>query len=552
MMAFSPQRVWAQESETISLEIVLNFPYDGEYLGVTYDWICEKMDGHFSKKIYLHEGTQFEFKLNDVRYSVDSESEWLNEGEEYSLERTNNAIGSTPKTYKSGLYQISISTNPSNVISFEFIEPVDGVYYNLDEENLTAEVTNCRGDCDYEYYDRYVPHYSGVITIPDCITVDGTEYTVTSIEEAAFQDCHSMTSVTIPNTVTSIKNATFKSCFNLSSVTIPNTVASIGESAFNMCAFTSITIPSSVTSIDESAFCYCEKLEEVFCLSEPAPAIGTDAFEGISEEAVLYVMPGCYDDYVNKGYGSYFSQIVTGEPFNLTDADPGYADRLCAVGQMTYTRGSSAPAAGSYATFCMPFDVDLSQAACIGTAYVPLDIAFYNEGTGMLNLFFHEVTDIIPAGTPFVARMSGQPIQLANCKNKYPGEVDPELTYISVFNYTGTAGLMLENESMCVTFGGALERLEGSNFNTFNTNGSFGRSSYVSPFRVFVEIEKEGPAEVKAVNAIFGDEDNMEDYIEAVKAGELPTTGEYYTIDGLKTSQPKGLYIYNGKKYLKK
>ncbi len=416
---------------------------------------------------------------------------------------------------------------------------------------------NWKDECDGVKYTRF-PDFSEIVA---CGT--SNEYIVevdirpgtTCIAGKAFFNCRSLCYVTIPNTVTRIGEFAFGDCYYITSVAISNSVTTIGKGAFSNClSLTSVTIPNSVTSIGEAAFWYNKELKRVFCLSETAPTIGTNAFKGISEEAVLYVMPGCRADYVNKGYDRYFSEIVEliEGPLNLTDAAPGYVDRLCAVGQMTYTRGSSAPAAGSYATFCMPFDVDLSQAACIGTAYVPLDIAFYNEGTGMLNLFFHEVNDIIPAGTPFVARMSGQPIQLANCKNKYPGEVDPELTNISVFNYTGTAGLMLENESMCVTFGGALERLEGSNFNTFNTNGSFGRSSYVSPFRVFVEIEKEGPAEVKAVNAIFGDEDNMEDYIEAVKAGELPTTGEYYTIDGLKTSQPKGLYIYNGKKYLKK
>ena len=74
---------------------------------------------------------------------------------------------------------------------------------------------------------------------------------VISIERLAFEDCSSLTSITIPNSVTSIGKGAFLGCSSLTSITIPNSVTSIGESAFRGCSsLTSITIPNSVKSID--------------------------------------------------------------------------------------------------------------------------------------------------------------------------------------------------------------------------------------------------------------------------------------------------------------
>ena len=101
---------------------------------------------------------------------------------------------------------------------------IDGIYYNLNSEGKTAEVT-------VNWNDRY----SGEVVIPSSITVEGKEYTVTSIGYQAFYECYSLTSVTIPNSVTSIGEWAFSDCSGLTSVTIPNSVTSIGKSVFEYC-----------------------------------------------------------------------------------------------------------------------------------------------------------------------------------------------------------------------------------------------------------------------------------------------------------------------------
>jgi len=81
---------------------------------------------------------------------------------------------------------------------------------------------------------------------------------------------------TIPNGVTSIYWGAFGGS-SLTSVNIPNSVTNIGRSAFNKCiSLTSITIPNSVTSIGNSAF-YYTSLTSV-TIGNGVTSIGDSAF----------------------------------------------------------------------------------------------------------------------------------------------------------------------------------------------------------------------------------------------------------------------------------
>ncbi|MBQ2122614.1 MAG: leucine-rich repeat domain-containing protein [Bacteroidaceae bacterium] len=130
---------------------------------------------------------------------------------------------------------------------------VDGIYYNItSEEDKTVEVTTG----SYKY--------SGVVTIPESVTNDGSTYSVTSIGDNAFSVCSSLTSVVIGNNVTSIGEKAFSNTYQLTSVVIGNSVTTIGVDAFWNCSgLTSVEIPNSVTSIEHNAFSGCSSLTSV-------------------------------------------------------------------------------------------------------------------------------------------------------------------------------------------------------------------------------------------------------------------------------------------------
>ena len=70
------------------------------------------------------------------------------------------------------------------------------------------------------------------VIIPETVTYGDKTYRVTAIETGAFENCTSLTSVTIPNSVTKIGRNAFYGCTGLSSVTIPKSVTTIGTNAF--------------------------------------------------------------------------------------------------------------------------------------------------------------------------------------------------------------------------------------------------------------------------------------------------------------------------------
>ena len=124
--------------------------------------------------------------------------------------------------------------------------------------NHTATVAN---------YDNSTP--DGVIDIPDTVTKDNIDYTVTVIGNNAFESLN-VSSVFIPATVTSIGPFAFRLCRFLATVTFAedSQLKSIGLAAFYGTEqaypkFKEIKIPDSVEAIGNAAFRYCQNLERI-------------------------------------------------------------------------------------------------------------------------------------------------------------------------------------------------------------------------------------------------------------------------------------------------
>ena len=201
-------------------------------------------------------------------------------------------------------------TMPGNHLTVEavYTEPItfesDGLWYSLCYKGQVAVIANPSGE-------RYV----GNVTIPETVSNEGVEYSVTSIGKDAFRFCSDLTSITIPHSVTSIGYYAFSVCSGLTSITIPNSVAFIGAGPFSYCsALTSIVveagntvfdsrnncnaiihtktnylingcqstiIPNSVTSIGDYAFSECSGLTSI-TIPNSVTSIGYEAFRGCS------------------------------------------------------------------------------------------------------------------------------------------------------------------------------------------------------------------------------------------------------------------------------
>ena len=207
---------------------------------------------------------------------------------------------------------------------------INGIYYNLLTKLKTAEVTrNPNG------------WYAGTVVIPESLTYENVNYSVTSIGEYAFQNSN-VTSVTMPNSVTSIGDFAFSHCSGLSSVTIPNSVTSIGSHAFEYCglnsvtipnsvtnmghytficcySLTSVTIPNSVTSIEYSVFAYCTSLKSI-AIPNSVTSIGYGVFANCSSLTSVTI-PNSVTNIGDRAFdGADISNVVSliENPFKIT------------------------------------------------------------------------------------------------------------------------------------------------------------------------------------------------------------------------------------------
>ena len=171
------------------------------------------------------------------------------------------------------LTEIKVATKNANYVS------VNGVLYNKNKTTLMHYPAG-KKDKNYKILD-------GVTSIDDWAFEDCTSLTsiaipdsVTEIGDYAFSGCTSLTSITIPDSVTEIGWDAFNGCTSLTSITMPNNVTSIRDSTFEGCAsLTSITIPDSVTEIGWEAFSRCTSLTSI-TIPDSVTKIGEGAFWG--------------------------------------------------------------------------------------------------------------------------------------------------------------------------------------------------------------------------------------------------------------------------------
>ena len=183
---------------------------------------------------------------------------------------------------------------------------VDSIQYTLIDLK-TVKVTSC------------LKQNGGKLVIPSTVTSNGTTFTVTAIGDNAL-DNSPMSEIIIPETVTKI-GAAFQNCDSLKSITIPNSVESIGGYAFQYCNYLeTVVLPNGLKSISYNTFYDCNSLKSIV-IPNSVTSIGYMAF-GYCYGLESIVIPNSvtYIDYYAFSYCDNLKNIVIGSSLN----DVGY------------------------------------------------------------------------------------------------------------------------------------------------------------------------------------------------------------------------------------
>ena len=161
------------------------------------------------------------------------------------------------------------------------IEIIDGIKYRLDEDKLTAEVSQMMG-------------YKGDIIITETVVFNEVTYSGTSIGEKTFDGCSSLTSITIPNSVTSIGDRAF-CCAPMRKLVIRNIRKWVTEkettTVTNSSSLTSVTLPESLTELGKNVFHGCEKLETIYVPTTKANFSREHLPETLHDKIVEFELP---------------------------------------------------------------------------------------------------------------------------------------------------------------------------------------------------------------------------------------------------------------------
>ena len=155
----------------------------------------------------------------------------------------------------------------------------NGIYYTVTGSN-TVEVT---------FKDRNYNSYSGTVTVPGTVSINGVTYSVTGVGNSAFRGCSGLTAVNLPASVTSI-----------------------GKYAFYGAGITDVAIPEAVTLIGDSAYCSCSGLSNLANLTIPknVAVICTDAFNGVGTQSLTWNARECWS--CGSIYTLNISQVTIG------------------------------------------------------------------------------------------------------------------------------------------------------------------------------------------------------------------------------------------------
>lgn len=334
------------------------------------------------------------------------------------------------------------------------------------------------------------------LNIESSISDKDKNYTVTKIATWAFNECNTLTEVTLPNTVDEIGYQAFFKCSNLTNVTIPEGVKKIGQAAFYGCSqLTSITIPSTIKNMDE-AFSGNTALSHV-TLTEGISKISSMAFKGCTglteikvPMSVDQICPNAFNGCTNLKRVLLEKNIKTinvnafKDCTNLSDVKyNGYKtdwDRVTVntTGNDTLT---------SKVQYLCDINFDLNGGTINGSGTMAKQTVYSNEKLGTAKCYQNDQTFVVPSdpvreGYTFLGWYAQDETTPANLEE-----------YIARDNITFTANWTQKEEKVTYTLSllGGIAKVNGKD-TTINDNGD-------------ITIEKGATVEVTFDKSILSD-----------------------------------------------
>ena len=277
----------------------------------------------------------------------------------------------------------------------------------------------------------------------------------------------------------------------------------------------------------------------------------------ITEGILTAITPGTatIKCIANGEYEATMTVNVTS--LNITEKKPAIAEGTYGEGGIIFTRSVTE---NQYATFCMPYDIDLSEYTDnFSKVYVPMGITLLNPN-GTLMIMFKDVpfTETIPAGQPFIVYgAQSAPVSIMNSSEVTISSLaEPEPINLDVYNWNGSNGFMTLNSDISLKIGGTYTKLSGleqEKYYVFATNGSIKNGTSLSPYRVYV-YKNDELSNAKITDIQFSlNEDNTVTGIENI-VDEQSNNDNVYNLNGQRiniSNVQNGVYIFNGKKYMK-
>jgi hypothetical protein len=146
-----------------------------------------------------------------------------------------------------------------------------------------------------------------------CTNVDAIagEEGITTTNIYAFSYMPKLQSITIGSGRSAVSEYEFMNDFSLSNANLGN-ITEIGAQSFYYCiSLPSISIPSTIQTIGNNVFLGCSALAEIHIAATAPPTLGTNVFQNIAPNYVIYVPVGYGETYkAASGWSTYADHIL--------------------------------------------------------------------------------------------------------------------------------------------------------------------------------------------------------------------------------------------------